>query len=201
MGAPRHSTVPASDQWTMDGRTTGSRLTVTASACTVPVKSPQPIVIPVTDRYCASPPGVNPGPPPTTDTGQSGGCQVEATFDPQLGLRIRLLVDVSLCVSGSLVNAICTLLGPTEPLNAFLENLVGEDGAVTLLLNGLGLSGTVTPALCNGRPVVIDPNQRTDVNPGRRVTTTVSGVSPTASAPFKPYILRQTTIVPRPQTP
>jgi type IV pilus assembly protein PilV len=187
----RHSTTPSNGQWTMDGRTANTPVTVSVTACTVPVKSQTPIVIPATDTYCATPGGGS-GTPPTTDTGTSGPCQVEGIYDPALGLRIRLLVDISLCVNGDIAKAVCALLGPTEPLNAFLEPLIGPNGAVNVLLNGLA-SGSIGTTLCGGKPVVVDPSLRTEVNPGRRVITTVTWTTPRGNE-----TLTQTTIVPRP---
>lgn len=190
----RGSSTPAGGSWTMNGRVPTVRLNVSVSACTVPVRSSQPIVIPATDTYCAPPPGNPTAPPPTTDTGSSGPCQVQGVYDPALGLRIKLLVDISLCVNGDLAKAVCTLLGPTRPLTAFLDPLIGPDGAVNVLLNGLGGS-TVGTTLCGGKPVVVDTTTRTDVNPGRRIITTVSWSRPGSSG-----TVTQTTVVPRPVT-
>lgn len=190
----RNSSVPSSDTWTMNGRTSAVSVTVGVTACTVPVKSQTPIVIPATDTYCSAP-GSGGGPPPgsTTDTGTSGACQVEGVYDPALGLRIRLLVDVTLCTPTALANAVCTLIGPSEPLNAFLAPLIGPDGAVNVLLNGLAPGSGIGTTLCGGKPVVVDPNFRTEVNPGRRIITTVTWQSRRGNE-----TVTQTTIVPRP---
>jgi len=191
-GGARASTTPANGSWTMNGRVPAVRLNVSVAACTVPIRSAQPIVIPATDSYCTPPPGNPDAPPPTTDTGTSGPCQVEGVHDPALGLRIRLLVDISLCTSGALANAVCTLLGPTEPLTALLDPLIGPDGAVNVLLNGIGGS-TIGTTLCGGKPVVVDPRARTEVNPGRRIITTVSWANGPRSG-----AVTQTTVVSRP---
>ncbi|HEX6390156.1 MAG TPA: prepilin-type N-terminal cleavage/methylation domain-containing protein [Solirubrobacteraceae bacterium] len=196
LDSPRNSSTVSGGQWTMTGRTSASQLTVSASACTVPIKSYQPIVIPVTDTFCQTASGGSGGTGGTTQTGQSGTCQVEGTYDPVLGLRVRLLVDINLCASGTLVTAVCTLLGPAGPLQQFIDNfLLPDDGAVMLLLNGIAPGSGITTTLCGGRPVEIDPNQPSDINPGRRVTISVSGTSL-----GKPYSLTQTTLVPRPRT-
>lgn len=189
----RNSTTPSGGSWTMQGRRTGETLTVTVAACTVPMRAAQPIVITATDTFCTNPtptPSPTPTPTPTPVTGSSGGCQISATGDPQLGVRIQLLVDVSLCTGGALAAAVCTLLGPTAPLEAFLAPLVGQDGAVNVLLNGLG--GGVGTTLCGGRPVVTNTVLTGAQTPARRITTTVSWTG------RDPGSVTQTTVVPQP---
>ena len=129
----------------------------------------------------------------TTTTGSSGSCQVEATDDPTIGVTIELLVDVDLCVGGALSGAVCSLLGPTEPLEPLLGALVGEDGAVNVLLGALG--GSFSADLCGGRPVVPVPGGTSPSDRARRVTVEARWGERDGQT------VTLTTIVPRPAMP
>jgi prepilin-type N-terminal cleavage/methylation domain-containing protein len=187
----RASTMLANGDWTIRGRATTARFTVHVDSCAIAVGSSSIVVTDGTTTYCNQAGGGGGGGGGTTQTGQSGACKVQASTDPVIGVQIKLLVDVSLCVNGALAKAVCNILGNVGPLNAILNPLVGKDGAVNVLLNGLaGASAQID--LCNGSPVNVDDTSRVTTDSAKKVAVTVSW----GSGQFDH--VRQTTVVGRP---
>jgi prepilin-type N-terminal cleavage/methylation domain-containing protein len=168
----RGSTTLAGGDWTIKGRATTARFTVHVDSCAIAVGSSSVVVTDGTTTYCNQTGGGGGG-GGTTQTGQSGTCKVQASNDPVIGVQIKLLVDVSLCLNGTLAKAICNILGNTGPLNTILNPLVGKDGAVNVLLNGLG-GASAQVDLCNGSPVNVDDTSRVTTDSAKKVAVTVS---------------------------
>jgi hypothetical protein len=167
---------------------TSRDLAVTVSACSVLAPSSRPRVIDPAITLCDS--GSGGGSGSTTRTVSSGSCQAEVTDDPVIGVTIKLLVSVDLCIGGALSGLVCTLLGPMDPLASVLGPLIGTDGAVNVLLGPLG--GSFTADLCGGKPVIPVSSGTDPSDSARQVTVTVTWGTGTGQA------VEQTTIVPRP---
>jgi Tfp pilus assembly protein PilV len=186
----RQSAAVNATRWTIRGRTTtdqASRLTVDVTTCSVLAPSRQIRVIPATLTPCTSSTGGGGGGGGGTVT--DGSCQAAVAGDPVIGVTIRLLVDLSLCTSGAVVNIACTALGPTQPLTAVLAGLVGEEGSLQVLTGPLG--GGISTNLCGGRPVSSVPNGTAPADDARRVTAEVRWGTGAGQ------VIRQTTVVPR----
>lgn len=190
----RESVATTATRWTIPsgrsatGRGSPPRIDLQVTACSVLAPSDRPRVIDPTLTLCRSTEDGSGG--GTTTTASSGSCSIRATDDPTIGVTLELLVSVDLCVGGALAGAVCTLLGPTAPLEAVLDPLVGEDGAVNVLLGGLG--GSFAADLCGGRPVVPVSGGTAPADSARRVTVTASW------GPRDTQSITLTTIVPRP---
>ena len=167
---------------------TSRDLAVSVTACSVLAPSSRPRVIDPSIALCDS--GSGGGGGSTTRTVTSGGCQAEVTDDPVIGVTIKLLVTVDLCIGGALSGLVCTLLGPTDPLANVLGPLIGTDGAVNVLLGPLG--GSFTADLCGGKPVVPVSGGTSPADSARQVTVTVTWGAGSGQS------VEQTTIVPRP---
>lgn len=187
----RGSATVSATRWTIRGRTAATsttNLTVDVSTCSVLAPSRQIRVVPATLTPCTGTGGGGGGGGgggPVT----SGTCQANVVGDPVIGVTIRLLVDVNLCTSGTVVNIACTALGPTQPLTGVLAGLLGEEGSLQVLTGPLG--GGVSTNLCGGRPVSSVPNGTAPADDARRVTTEVRW------GPGSGQVIRQTTVVPR----
>ncbi len=191
----RGSAVTAAGEWELRSERRGTStpatsrdLAVSITACSVLAPSSRPRVIDPSITLCD--PGSGGGDGSTTRTVTSGSCQAEVTDDPVIGVTIKLLVSVDLCIGGALSGLVCTLLGPTDPLAPVLGPLVGTDGAVNVLLGPLG--GSFTADLCGGKPVVPVSDGTSPADSARQVTVTVTWGAGSGQS------VEQTTIVPRP---
>lgn len=182
----RVSSSTGTSTWSINSRydTTSARMGVAVTTCSVFAPSSRVRIVAAGTVPC-SPASGGGGAEATPTTVNVGACSVAATNQPGVGV---LLAVTPICLPANIATAVCTLLGPTQPLNTLLNPLIGKDGAVNVLLSGtVGLSVAVD--LCGGSPVTVPTSGSGVDDAARQVRVTVTW-EPGRS-------VTQTTVVPR----